>query len=57
LIDWPNRPVPRPDKAANLIAGVANVWMIAPLVGYALALFLCAFGRLPGTRLADPAEK
>jgi hypothetical protein len=42
-----------PAGNAGLIAGVANVWMIAPLVGCALALFLCAFSRLPGTKLPD----
>lgn len=45
-----------PAGDAGLIAGVANAWMIVPLVGCALGLFLCAFSRLPGTRLPDPPE-
>jgi len=46
-----------PAGNAGLIAGVANVWKIAPLVGCALALFLCAFSRLPGTKLLDPVQQ
>jgi hypothetical protein len=45
-----------PAGDAGLIATVANVWVIAPLVGCALALFLCAFSRLPGTKLPEEAE-
>jgi hypothetical protein len=43
-----------PARDAQLIDGVARVWLIVPLLGCALALFLCAHGRLPGTRLPDP---
>ncbi|MCI0463119.1 MAG: hypothetical protein L0Z62_39740 [Gemmataceae bacterium] len=46
-----------PARDAELINGVARVWHIAPLVGCAVALFLCVFSRLPGTRLADAPSR
>jgi hypothetical protein len=46
-----------PAGNAGLIDRVGKVWAIAPFVGGALALFLCAFSRLPGTKLPDPDQK
>jgi hypothetical protein len=43
-----------PAGDAELIAWAASAWQIAPPLGCALALLLCALGRLPGTKLDDP---
>lgn len=45
-----------PAGDAGLITGVGIAWAVAPLVGCALALLLCAFSRLPGTHLPDQPE-
>lgn len=40
-----------------LISWVSQSWILVPLAATALALLLCAFSRLPGTKLAEPRAR